>query len=135
MESDFIPLDAPAVAQEFLNQWEKACTPRAGVDPKNFLSRDFQNSLAKKFAQYTGFPITMGEVDAVARELHTQRVARGWPDPNPKTIEPTIEAVILLFWRNGLYAAERAAESMAFLPIDPPPPGFFDGPDQEYEED
>jgi hypothetical protein len=80
---------------------------RAGVAPETVLNRDHQNGLAKKFALFTGHPVTMGEADAVARELHTQRVARGWPDPDPKTIEPSIESVIMLFWLDGLRAAER----------------------------
>jgi hypothetical protein len=103
MMSDHIPLDAPAVAREFLNQWERACTPRDGVDPASFLGRDFQSGLAKKFALFTGHPISMGEADEVACELRRQRVARGWPD-----IKPTIEATLMMFWLSGLRAAERA---------------------------
>jgi hypothetical protein len=131
MTDDFISLDAPAVAQEFLDQWAKSCTPRDGVDPANFLSRDFQNSLAKKFAQFTGWPVSLGEADAVHRELHAGRVARGWPDPDPRTTEPTIEGAILMIWLNGLRTAERDAAMRDFLSADPPPPDFFDGPEGE----
>jgi hypothetical protein len=131
MMFDDIPLDAPAVAREFLDQWAKACASCNGVNPAEFLSCDFQNRLATKFALFTGWPVSLGEADAVHRELHAGRVARGWPDPDPSTIEPTIEGAILMIWLNGLKRAERAAEAMAFLPIDPPPPDFFDGPNEE----
>jgi hypothetical protein len=127
-DADALYLDAPAVAEEFLNQWQKACASCSGVDSAEFLDREFQARLSRKYAEFTGWPIFLGQVDAVARELHKQRVARGWSGPNPGTIEPAVESVIVMLWCNGLRAAERDMASLAFLPVPPLPPDFFDDP-------
>jgi hypothetical protein len=115
MPDDYVPLDAPAVAEEFLKQWQKACASCDGGDPKAFifLGREFQDRLAKKLAQFTG-PVSMGEANAVARELHA------------RAIEPAVEVVLLMLWRHGLRAAEHDAAMRDFISADPPPEDFWD---------
>jgi hypothetical protein len=62
--------------------------------------------LAHRYATFTGM-VSMGEAAEIERELHGQRVARGWPDPRPalngrRTIEPTIEGGIMSLWLRGM---------------------------------
>jgi hypothetical protein len=83
------------IASEFLNLWEKAHDVPDGDHP------DY-DGLRDKFAIFTGKAVSMGDASAVAHELHKERQARGWPDPNPKTIEPSIEGAIMALWLGGL---------------------------------
>jgi hypothetical protein len=89
-----------AIANEFLDLWEKAHNVSDGGQP------DY-DGLKDKFAIFTGKAVSMGDARAVAHELHKGRKARGWPNPKPAppgkfSIEPTIEAAIMGLWLAGL---------------------------------
>lgn len=87
------------IANEFLDQWEKAHS----VDQPNY------DRLAVSYAAYTG-QISMEDAVAIKKALHSGRKARGWPDPKPApsgfmSIEPTIESAITTLWLDALYRA------------------------------
>ena len=91
-----------AVADEFLDQWEKAHSAN---------SPDYDR-LRMKFAMYTGQEVGVGMQPQSEQALHTGRKARGWPDPKPApkgymSIEPTIEGAIMSLWLSALRMRRR----------------------------
>jgi hypothetical protein len=91
-----LEIDAPKVANEFLNLWKRAHCERDDDAPPDY------GRLSARFALYTGGPIACSEAHAVACELHKGRLARGWPDPQAGTIDPGIEGSIMMLWLGGL---------------------------------
>jgi hypothetical protein len=81
-----------AVATEFLNQWERA----HDHDP----TEEEYRQLGDKLARYTE-EIGLSEAADLKAELASQRKARGWPDPTPGTLEPSIEAAIFGLWHTA----------------------------------
>jgi hypothetical protein len=98
-----LEIDAPKVANEFLNLWEKAYRECDDAHP------DYSR-LSTKFALFTGGPIACSEAHAVATELHKGRQERGWPDPQAGTIDPGIEGAIMMLWLGGLRKLEYDQE-------------------------
>jgi hypothetical protein len=111
---------AQATAAEFLNQWEREFDPHKGISTAlvmflaGFREADLVRRpevlgflrLAHRYATYTGM-ISIGDLGELQRELHEQRVARGWPDPQPAangrhTVEPTVESAIIILLHVGL---------------------------------
>jgi hypothetical protein len=85
--------DARAIANEFLDLWERAHDIPDGAKP------DYDR-LKSKLAIFAGE--TDVNFDALRRELYEGRKARGWPDPKPGTIQPSIEGAIISLWIAGL---------------------------------
>jgi hypothetical protein len=57
--------------------------------------------LGKKFASCVAGKVSNTTREAIWQELHKGRVARGWPDPTPGTIMPSIEWCIMNLWMQG----------------------------------
>ena len=90
-----------AVADEFLDQWEKAHSAN---------SPDYDR-LRMKFAMYTGQEVGVGMRRSMNKPAH--RSQGSWlarPQASPKgymSIEPTIEGAIMSLWLSALRMSRR----------------------------
>jgi hypothetical protein len=97
--TDDAPIEPQTIATEFLDQWDRAHQASAP-------SGEMYRALGEKFALYTG-QVSCAEADAVRRALHAGRIARGWPEPDPKLLQVTIEAGIFVLWLGALRSLAR----------------------------
>ncbi|MGY3344850.1 MULTISPECIES: hypothetical protein [unclassified Bradyrhizobium] len=77
------------IANELLDLWER----EHANDQPNY------ERLKKQFVVFVGEAV---DDAALYRCLHEGRKSRGWPDPKPHTIEPSIEGAIMTLWSIGL---------------------------------
>jgi hypothetical protein len=85
------------VACEFLDQWFKVHTEkgRSAVD---------YSQLGVKFMAFENTD-DGNRVSEIQKALGVERKARGWPDPTPDTIEPSIEGAIMVLRLGAMRSA------------------------------